>query len=679
VEIGSGLPGLDFFDTNALGMVQEVTGNIVVVKVFTTFEPIERFHVARITSVRPARRGQSSTPGDASPTVTFDELKQGDQSSDALARYGITAIRTNENHPLVYAAAESQVLPAERKNVISAGTVSTRMSTLTFTFARPLRRFEIVRIGVIRGGSLPKWRMEALDGEGNVVDATGEGDWGFDANPKRFSVAGRGIVSVRIEADNRWGDLTFASYSALPIVELRLEEDSRAPGAPPLGPWRPDRSAPNAAGGRENVLFSDSFDRADAEGAELGQADLSLGGSGRHSYLPIWPSSVAGRPIGARIVNNALENNGGDFGGVQFAAAAAPRGENLGQDLNINVDLLVPTDAAGHVTQAGPYFRSRAADRGNGLIGGQSAGYWVQLHSTGEVKVKRLNPVATVAVSEKPAQFDAGIFHALAVAVQGDRLQVTLDGRLVTFRQNGNVVSTVSVPATWQGPPAVGFNDGAAGIIFSAEDHRGRIGGQRADNLVVSGFHSLIDATPTGSESRVGDAQVDNSQGGDNLNIDGTRATIRIPADKIWTETGLLLRAGDTLTITASGTVEAAGPTEKRAFYHAVSPNGREERLDYLPDRDLPALSLVGMYGDVQPVFFVGESLRMTIGAGKGEGYLRLAINDDDVSDNQGAWLVQITIDRGTGPAEEQPTTRAEPPGGGNDSTDAFDEDLEAL
>jgi hypothetical protein len=404
-------------------------------------------------------------------------------------------VRTAEGPALVYQASPAQVLPEGRKNLFSAGAASTRMSTVTLTFAQPLRKFELVRIGVINGGSLPKWKLEALDREGTVVATTGEGTWGFDPQPKLFSVAGRGIVSVRIEADNRYGSSTYATYSALPVAEIRWEADS--PGASDSARGLPGTL--NAAAGGEKVLLSDRFDRRAASESDLGQADLALGGSGRHVYLPMWPSGAAGRPIGARIVQNSLENNGRDFGGVQFAADAAGRGENLGQDLNIKVDLLVPTDGAGNVTQAGPYFRSRAAAAGDGLIGGQSAGYWVQLHSTGEVKVKRLNPAATVAVSEKPPRFDAAIFHTLEIAAQGETLQVALDGRLLTFRQDGASVTTVAIPATWQGPPGVGFNDGTAGIIFAAEDNRGRIGGQRADNLVVSSFRSLVVGIPMGN------------------------------------------------------------------------------------------------------------------------------------------------------------------------------------
>ncbi len=164
------------------------------------------------------------------------------------------------------------------------------------------------------------------------------------------------------------------------------------------------------------VLVSDSFRRADADRCALGPSDLSMGGGASHYYLPIFAG-------GANIVSNALQNNGLDYGGVQFTAAPGAcsntsiRGENIGQDINIRMDVLVPSDAEGHITQAGPYFRSRAAASGDGIIGGESAGFWVQLHSTGQVKVKQLNPQVYIALTSLPASFDNTRFHSLEVAV----------------------------------------------------------------------------------------------------------------------------------------------------------------------------------------------------------------------------------------------------------------------
>jgi hypothetical protein len=49
------------------------------------------------------------------------------------------------------------------------------------------------------------------------------------------------------------------------------------------------------------------------------------------------------------------------------------------------------------------------------------------------------------------------------------------------------------LPAVWEIPPAVGVNEGTAGIAFGAEDNPDQIGGQRADNLVVTDYESLTE------------------------------------------------------------------------------------------------------------------------------------------------------------------------------------------
>jgi hypothetical protein len=239
------------------------------------------------------------------------------------------------------------------------------------------------------------------------------------------------------------------------------------------------------------VLFSDSFDRADADRCALGALDNRLGGSGTLYYLPNFPNGSTANPLGANIISNALYHMGKDYGGVQFVASAnscsttAIRGKDVGQDMNIRVDVLVPSDSSGRVTQAGPYFRNRPAARGDGVLGGDSAGYWVHVQSTGEVKVKNLNAAAVVASSAKPASFDSTRFHTLEAAIRGTGLQVALDGQVVTFSQNGASVTTVSIP------PTGGSNSGTAGILFGAEASRGQIGGQLADNLVVTAYRSL--------------------------------------------------------------------------------------------------------------------------------------------------------------------------------------------
>lgn len=230
------------------------------------------------------------------------------------------------------------------------------------------------------------------------------------------------------------------------------------------------------------VLFSDSFKRAGATSCSLGQADLALGGSGAYYYLPVFS--------GANIVSSELQNNGKGDGGVQFTTSAnactdGTRGMNIGQDFNIRVDLLVPSDAAGDSSEAGPYLRNRAAAANDGILGGDNSGYWILLVSTGEVKVRNTSSAAIVASTGKPAAFDNTVFHTLEAAAQGGQIQVALDGQLLTFTQGSTSTTTVAIPDTG------GSNDGTAGIAFGRENAWPAIGGQSARNLIVTSYRSL--------------------------------------------------------------------------------------------------------------------------------------------------------------------------------------------
>lgn len=232
----------------------------------------------------------------------------------------------------------------------------------------------------------------------------------------------------------------------------------------------------------EGAILSDSFDRANAASGALGNADNALGGSGTHGYASVFSGNLT------QLISGALQNTGQDFSGVQIVNASRS-GENLGQDMNIRMDLTVPGAGSGLSTQAGPYLRARAASVGDGIIGGTNAGYWVQLWSTGEIKIKNLNTGQAIASTAVPTSFDSAKTHTLDLAAKGDGLQVSLDGRLQTFNQNGAGSATVKIPATG------GSNTGVIGIAFAAENNRGKLGGQRADNLVVYAYKPLTTLT----------------------------------------------------------------------------------------------------------------------------------------------------------------------------------------
>jgi len=286
-----------------------------------------------------------------------------------------------------------------------------------------------------------------------------------------------GLVQINIQLPS-----TYPAGSSLPLVV------SFAGAASPAV----NLAVQGGSGAPSLVLVSDSFNRANATACALGKADLALGGSGSHYYLPLFSTSST---FGVSISSGALQNNSTDYSGVQLTASSddcgRATGEGLGQDLDIKVDLLLPASPAGMV-QGGPFFRSMSFESGGGIF--NVNGYWVSLTSKGEVRVRRLDLDLVIGTTGVPASFDATVYHTLEMVARSLTLQVYLDGKGLSFLPNclnnpghspdfvcsGPSVTAVSLPAQ-EGP-----NNGTAGIVFGDEDNRGTLAGQRAKNLVIA-------------------------------------------------------------------------------------------------------------------------------------------------------------------------------------------------
>jgi hypothetical protein len=110
---------------------------------------------------------------------------------------------------------------------------------------------------------------------------------------------------------------------------------------------------------------------------------------------------------------------------------------------------------------------------------------------------------------------------------------------------------------------------------------------------------------------------------------------VSVPAAKAWTDTGVQVRAGQTVYFEASGTVRWGpdrrdGPGgEGGSHYNANRP---------IPGR--PGAALVGKVGEGSDVFFIGDE-RGPIRV-RASGRLMLGINDDHLPDNSGSFRVTI-------------------------------------
>jgi len=308
-------------------------------------------------------------------------------------------------------------------------------------------------------------------------------------------------IGTRRLADDAWHMVTTtydgpASSMARIFIDGKEDHAEKLGGRPATsdGPsWQIGRYSPGGTDFRGNIKDVRVFDRAliEQQVAALYACTAGIKDIGDYYYLPIsLPGFVRDAPDEG-APSTPLRNESKDFSGVQLArsggscAMTSVEGADVGQNLRISLDVRTPTDAAGRISQAGPYFRSRLAGPGDGLMGGTSAGYWVQLTSDGMVKVRRLNPLAVVAFSPSIRGYDTAIFHSLRMEARGAVLQVWLDGRAVQFEQGGRLVNRVEIPAAWESPEKMGQNQGAAGVFFGAEDNRGQIGGQQVKNLTI--------------------------------------------------------------------------------------------------------------------------------------------------------------------------------------------------
>ncbi len=113
-----------------------------------------------------------------------------------------------------------------------------------------------------------------------------------------------------------------------------------------------------------------------------------------------------------------------------------------------------------------------------------------------------------------------------------------------------------------------------------------------------------------------------------------------VPADKDWTDTGIDLLEGDTLQLTAEGTIHYTSSK-------TCGPQGGEREwgdlVRALPVNDVGRGALIGLVGQtgVAKPFFAGSSLRVEVTR---TGRLFLGINDDNYQNNSGRFRVRVEI-----------------------------------
>lgn len=249
-EIFFRMEGTDIDVSVASGQVYEITGSNIIVKIDKATGSVAKDQLVRITSPNPRQMPktgasapqlpQPTTPPAPPPprapgkgtvaTIDFNLLPQGPLSLEIFASHGVHLIQ-GQGIPGVYATDPNMVIPPVYRNALLLA--DDRVTSLTFVFDAPIKRFAIFRVGVTGGASLPTWKMKAHDKNGKLVSSAGE-KRGTPKTPKPFSVQGRGITRVELETDNRNGAGTWATWSSLPIVSFAFESGTpqQAPNSP---------------------------------------------------------------------------------------------------------------------------------------------------------------------------------------------------------------------------------------------------------------------------------------------------------------------------------------------------------------------------------------------------------------------------------------------------------------
>ena len=131
-----------------------------------------------------------------------------------------------------------------------------------------------------------------------------------------------------------------------------------------------------------------------------------------------------------------------------------------------------------------------------------------------------------------------------------------------------------------------------------------------------------------------------NYRGGRNTRVSGTSgqsagASVRVEANRAWTDTGITVSQGDRVTFQGSGEIHYG-----RSNGQTATPDGGAERRANYPDPTVPVGALLGKTGNSAP-FAIGTQTQPLVMPASGR--LMLGVNDNELGDNSGFFTVVIT------------------------------------
>jgi hypothetical protein len=172
-----------------------------------------------------------------------------------------------------------------------------------------------------------------------------------------------------------------------------------------------------------------------------------------------------------------------------------------------------------------------------------------------------------------------------------------------------------------------------AAVVFAADDGQRQIPLDRVGRIYVGPFTpeaSSVAGVPSAPEPGV--------QAGASVepNRDGSYA-VTVPGTTRWMPTGIMVRKGQRVGFETDGTIYLVSGAQDQAGA-AGAYTGRRANGAPLPDQLVGAF--IGRVGPRGTPFGIGDQDSLIMPA---SGELFLGINDDEVSDNQGAFTVRVT------------------------------------
>ena len=111
--------------------------------------------------------------------------------------------------------------------------------------------------------------------------------------------------------------------------------------------------------------------------------------------------------------------------------------------------------------------------------------------------------------------------------------------------------------------------------------------------------------------------------------------TINVPANQAWTDTGITVNQGDKVVFQATGTI-----TYGRSPGQTATPDGGPDHRAQYPAPSLPVGALIGRVGNGAPFGIGTQTQPLPMPA---SGRLMLGVNDNELTDNSGAYTVVVS------------------------------------